>query len=199
MAGAPSTVERLVEAFAKLPGIGRKTSQRLVFHLLKVSREQVVQLADALVALKDSVGYCSRCFHFAEGDLCAICSDTRRDPELICVVEEPQDILALERAGGYRGVYHVVGGTLSPLDGVGPEDLRIAELEARLGAGVREVILAFNPNVEGEALAGYLADRLRTTGVSISRIARGVPVGSDLELADQLTLARALEGRQRVD
>jgi recombination protein RecR len=199
MSGAPPAVERLVKGFARLPGIGRKTSQRLVFHLLRVPREQAVELADALVALKDAVGYCSRCFHFAEEAVCAICSDPRRDPGVICVVEEPQDVLALERAGGYRGVYHVLGGTLSPLDGIGPEDLRIAELEARLEAGAREAILALNPNVEGEALANYLADRLRPAGMTISRIARGVPVGSDLELADQLTLARALEGRQRLN
>ncbi|RKY60676.1 MAG: recombination protein RecR [Candidatus Latescibacterota bacterium] len=192
-------VERLISEFSKLPGIGRKTAQRLTFFLLKEERERVLSLAEAIVALKDRVRYCSVCFNITEQDPCAICRDPRRQHDIICVVEEPSDLMAIERLGVYKGVYHVLGGVLSPLDGIGPEDLHIRELLERLKEGVKEVILATNPTVEGEATALYISRLIRPLGVKISQIARGLPVGGDIELADEMTLTRAFEGRREVE
>ncbi len=195
----PPAVGRLIEALQRLPGIGPKTAQRLTFHLLKQPEGAVRDLADALVELKARVLHCSRCFDVTDVDPCRICADPRRDPGLLCVVEEPNDLLAMERTGEYRGRYHVLLGALSPLDGIGPDELKVRELLARLEADrVSEVILATNPNVEGDATAIYLAKLLRPLGVRVSRIARGLPVGGDLEYADEVTLARALEGRKEM-
>jgi recombination protein RecR len=195
----PPAVGRLIEALQRLPGIGPKTAQRLTFHLLKQPEGAVRELAEALVELKTHVSYCSCCFNVTDEDPCRICADSRRDPALLCVVEEPNDLLAMERTGEYRGRYHVLLGALSPLDGIGPDELKVRELLRRLEADqVREVILATNPNVEGDATAIYLAKLLRPLGMRVTRIARGLPVGGDLEYADEVTLARALEGRKEM-
>ena len=213
MAFTSETVETLVEQFTKLPTIGRKTAQRLAAYVLKMPREDVAAIADALVAAKDRVTFCSNCHNVTDQDPCSICTSSKRDHSIICVVEEPSDVLAIERTNDYRGVYHVLGGVISPLEGVGPDDLRIGELVARVDpsfadvsadaalpdlperAPVKEVILAVNPNVEGDTTAYYISQMLESTGVSISRIARGLPIGGDLEYADEATLSRALEGR----
>jgi recombination protein RecR len=193
------SVERLVERFAQLPGIGRKTAHRLALYVLKMSREDVDALARALQNVKERVKYCSVCSNITDVDPCPICSNAKRDRSMICVVEEPNDVLAIERTNDFKGLYHVLGGALSPLDGIGPDDLRIKELLQRTGdAGVEEIILALNPNVEGEATTLYLSRLLKPLGVKITRIARGLPVGSDLEYADEATLSRALEGRVAV-
>jgi len=195
----PGSFERLVAEFSKLPGIGRKTAQRMAFHLMKAEKEEALSLARAITELKESVRYCSICHNITESDPCRICADPGRDRSTICVVEEPSDVYAVERTGQYKGVYHVLGGALSPLDGVGPDDLRIKELMSRLGEGeVREVIIATNPNTEGEATATYLAKLIKPLGIKVTRIARGIPVGGDLEFADEVTLARALEGRKEL-
>ena len=194
-----SSVERLVTELGKLPGIGRKTAQRLTFYLMKVERERAEALADAIVALKDNVRYCSICFNMTDQDPCPICSDLKREQGVICVVEEPSDVWALERSGAFSGVYHVLGGVLSPLDGIGPDDLRIKELLHRIRDGVQEVILANNPSVEGEATALYLLKLIKPLGIKVSQMARGLPMGGDLELADELTLTRALEGRRTLE
>ena len=192
----PPSVGRLVEALQRLPGIGPKTAQRLTFHLLKQPEGAVRELAEALVDLKTRVVHCSRCFNVTDEDPCRICANPARDPAVVCVVEEPNDLLAMERTGEYRGRYHVLLGALSPLDGVGPDELKVRELLLRIETDdVREVILATNPNVEGDATAIYLAKLLRPLEVRVTRIARGLPVGGDLEYADEVTLARALEGR----
>ena len=199
MAYYPEPVARLIDALQRLPGIGPKTAQRLTFYLLKRSTDEVRELGDALRAMKEKITYCRLCFNVTDDDPCRICTDPRRDPNVICVVEEPNDLLAMERTGEYRGLYHVLLGALSPLDGVGPDDLKIRELLARLeGKDTAEVILATNPNVEGEATALYLAKLLRPLAVRITRIARGLPVGGDLEYADQVTLSKALEGRREM-
>jgi len=190
-----NVVETAIAALMKLPGLGRKSAQRLVFFLLKIPRSEVEALAAALVALKEKVRSCSRCYNITEADPCPICANPQRDNRVICVVEEANDVLALEKTGEYRGLYHVLGGALSPLDGVGPEELKVRPLLARLKSEVDEVILATNPTVEGEATAIYLANLLRPLGPRLSRIARGIPVGGDLEYADEITLTRALEGR----
>ncbi len=194
-------VARLIEELSRLPGIGPKTSARLVFYLLRAPAEQVYALADALRDLRDRTHFCSVCFNITDVDPCAICVDPERDRSIICVVEEPLDVLAIERTREYRGLYHVLHGTLSPIEGIGPDDLHIADLLPRLKADVpvREVIIATNPNMEGEATAMYLARRLAGTGVKITRLARGLPVGGDLEYADQVTLGRALVGRQAME
>ena len=190
------SIEQLAEQFAQLPGIGRKTAHRLALYVVKMQREDVVTLARALVNVKDKVRYCSVCSNITEADPCPICSNTKRERSLVCVVEEPTDVLALERTNEFKGLYHVLGGALSPLDGIGPEDLRIKELLQRLSdSSVEEVILAFNPNVEGEATTLYLSKLLKPFGMKVTRIARGLPVGRDLEFADEATLSRALEGR----
>ncbi len=192
-------IARVVEALASLPGIGPKTAQRLTFHLLREPRETSHGLAEAILQMKDAVRFCSLCWNITDQDPCGICRSEQRDRSVICVVEEPLDILALERTRVYRGLYHVLHGALDPLHGVAVEDLKIPQLLRRVDDGsVREVILATNPNVEGDATAGYLERLLRPLGIGISRIARGLPVGGDLEYADEVTLARALEGRRSV-
>ena len=190
------SVEQLAEQFAQLPGIGRKTAHRLALYILKMSRDEVVLLAKALVNVKDKVRYCSVCSNITESDPCSICSNTKRERSFICVVEEPHDVIAIEKTHEFKGLYHVLGGALSPLDGIGPDDLKIKELLQRLSqAAIEEIILALNPNVEGEATTLYLSRLLKPLGMKITRIARGLPVGSDLEFADEATLSRALEGR----
>lgn len=196
MSFLPPSVARLIETLQRLPGIGPKTAQRLTFHLLKQPPARVRELAEALVELRARAVHCARCFNVTDEEPCRICADPTRDAGLLCVVEEPNDLWAMERTGQYRGHYHVLLGALSPLDGVGPDELKVRELLARLDATpVREVILATNPNVEGDATAIYLAKLLRPLGLTVTRIARGLPVGGDLEYADEVTLARALEGR----
>jgi recombination protein RecR len=189
------SLDKLVDEFSKLPGIGRKTAQRMAFYLLKVSQEEAESLAKAIIQLKQKIRYCSVCFNITEDDPCWICKDVKRQKEIICVVEEPNDVLALEKTKQYKGLFHVLGGVLSPLNGVGPDDLRIRELILRLKNGVKEVIIATNPNVEGEATAIYLSRLIKPLSVRVTRIARGLPAGSDLEYADQVTLINALEGR----
>lgn len=189
------TVETAITELSKLPGIGRKTAQRLVFYMMKIPRREVDDLAAALIALKEKVRTCSLCFNLTDSDPCLICANAGRERSLICVVEEANDVLALEKTGEFRGLYHVLGGVLSPLDGVGPDDLRIRDLMLRLQSGVNEVILATNPNTEGEATAIYLSNLIKPLGVKITRIARGLPVGGDLEFTDEVTLSRALSGR----
>jgi recombination protein RecR len=197
MAYYPEPVARLIEALQRLPGIGPKTAQRLVFFLLKQPADDVAGLADALGQLKALIVNCSVCFNVTQEDPCHICRDPRRDGRALCVVEEPNDLLAIERTGEFRGRYHVLLGALSPLDGIGPEDLKVRELLHRLEREpVEEIILATNPSVEGEATALYLAKLLRPFSTRITRIARGLPVGGDLEYADEVTLSKALEGRR---
>ncbi len=192
-------VARLIEAFHRLPGIGPKSAQRLTYYLLRAPAEEARDLAQAILDMKQTVVLCSVCQNITDADPCLICANDERDRGLICVVEEPLDILALERTGAYKGLYHVLHGVISPMDGVGPEDLKIQELLARLRSGqVREVIMATNPNLEGEATAMYISRLIGPPGVKVTRLARGLPVGADLEYADNVTLARALEGRQEV-
>jgi recombination protein RecR len=191
-----ASVERLANRLARLPGIGRKSAARLAFHILKLPREEAYELADAIREVKEKVGFCSVCYNISETDPCRICADPNRDKSLICVVEETADAAALDKVEGFNGLFHVLGGRLSPLDGIGPDDLRIKELLSRITDEVKEVVIATNPNVEGEATAVYLSKLLKPLGVKVTRIARGLPVGSDLEYADSVTLARALEGRQ---
>jgi recombination protein RecR len=189
-------VENLIAQLSRLPGIGTRTAQRLAFHLLRVSDEEALALADAIREVKARIGFCRECGNLTEEELCVICLDARRDKTLICVVEQPADVLSLERTREYRGVYHVLGGALSPLDGVDPQHLRIDELIARVASnGVEEVVLATNPNMTGEATAAYIADRLRGQ-TRVTRLASGLPVGGDLEYADEVTLGRALSGRR---
>jgi recombination protein RecR len=189
-------VSRLVDEFSRLPGIGPKTAQRLTYYLLRMPAEQARALAEAINQIKDRVSLCSVCYNVTESDPCEVCNSPTRERDLICVVEEPLDILALERTGSFTGVYHVLHGALSPVDGIGPSELKIDALIKRVSSGdVREVILATNPNVEGEATASYIARLLSPAGVRITRLARGLPVGGDLEYADDVTLRRALEGR----
>lgn len=192
-------VSRLIDAFVRLPGIGPKTAARLTFYLLRAPEEVAMDLAEALRDLKARVTFCERCHHITEASPCAICSDEGRDHGLLCVVEEPLDVLAIERTRQYRGVYHVLHGAISPIDGIGPEDLKIADLLTRVASGgIREVVLATNPNLEGEATAMYIARQLAQWPVRVTRLARGLPVGGDLEYADEVTLARALEGRREM-
>jgi recombination protein RecR len=192
-------VQDLIDEFAKLPGVGPKGASRIAFHLLK-AQDDVERLAEVLNEVKDNVQFCTICFNVAQGDLCRICADTRRDASLICVVEEPKDVLAVERTREFRGRYHVLGGAISPIDGVGPDDLRIKELVARLADNeIVEIILATNPNLEGEATATYLTRLTSPLGVAITRLASGLPVGGDIEYADEITLGRAFAGRRRVN
>ncbi|HEX7117350.1 MAG TPA: recombination mediator RecR [Longimicrobiales bacterium] len=195
-----AVIDDLAEELARLPGIGRKTALRLTYHLLKRPPEEVRRLARALEGVAERVRTCSRCGNLTESDPCGLCQNPRRDGSVICVVEEASDIPAIERTGEYRGLYHVLGGRLSPLEGVGPGELNIASLVARLqdGSGVREVILATNPSVEGEATALYLQKLIRPTGIRVTRLARGLPVGGDLEYADGVTIAEALAGRREL-
>jgi recombination protein RecR len=195
----PDSVTQLIEAFAQLPGIGPKTASRLTFYLLRRPAEQAEALADALRDLKQKTVFCSSCFNITESSPCAVCSDEGRDRSIICVVEEPLDVLAIDRTGEYRGMYHVLHGAISPVEGIGPDELRINELLARLRTKpVQEVLLATNPNLEGEATAMYLAQLLQPLAVRVTRLARGLPVGGDLEYADAVTLGRALEGRREM-
>ncbi len=189
---------RLVSVLSRMPGIGRKTAGRLAFYILKMSREEAKELADAVLEVKEKVGNCSVCFNISENDPCNICTDQRRDKSIICVVEEASDIIALEKAEEFNPAYHVLGGRLSPLDGIGPDDLNIKSLFARLDGSVSEVIIATNPDVEGEATAMYLNKLVTPFGVKVTRIARGLPVGGDLEYADGVTITRALQGRQEL-
>ena len=192
-------IARLVCELGKLPGIGEKTAARLAFHILRASEEDAAALAAAIIDLRAKIRLCSVCWDFTEDDPCAICRDERRDASLVCAVAHPQDLIAIERTGGYRGRYHVLHGVLSPLDGVGPDDLRVAELVKRCADGnLREVIVATNPSVEGETTAVYLAKLIRPLGLRVSRIATGVPMGGELEYADRLTLARAIDGRREL-
>ena len=193
----PEAVERLVAEFGRLPGIGPKTAQRLAFHCLRTPPETTERLATALHQLHQNIRPCSRCYFIADGELCAVCSDSRRDGSQLCVVEEALDVLAVERSGEFHGLYHVLGGALSPMDGIGPDELRIVELQQRVAAGdVREVVIATDPDVEGEATAFYLGEQLAALGVVVSRLAHGLPAGADLEYADELTVARAFAGRR---
>ncbi len=193
----PVAVDQLVTEFAKLPGIGRRTAQRLAFHVLRSSDDDASALSQAIRDVKEKVGLCERCFNLSEGPLCTICLDDRRDQALICVVEEPQDVIPIERTHEFRGLYHVLGGALSPIDGIDPEDLKIAELLRRaVEGGISEVVLATNPTTTGEATAIHLADALRSSEISVTRLASGLPVGSDLEYADEVTLGRAFAGRR---
>src|SRR5215470_19802578 len=194
----PAPLARLIEELQRLPGIGPKGAQRLAFHLLKTPREQTDRLVDAVRDVKERVTYCSLCNNITDADPCVFCSSTDRDPHLICVVEEPQNVAAIEKTREFRGVYHVLMGALSPLQGIGPDDLKIKGLLSRIGAGVSEVILATNPTVDGEFTATYLARLLKPLGVRVTRIAMGVPVGSDLDYADNVTMHKALEGRREV-
>jgi recombination protein RecR len=187
-------VARLIEELAKLPGVGPRTAQRLAYHILRQQPENILPLAAAIVEVKEKIGFCRQCFNLAEGELCGICADERRDRRVLCVVEQPADIIPLERTRAFRGLYHVLGGALSPIDGVEPRDLRLTELVARAGEDVDEVIVATNPTMTGEATAMYIADLLPTQ-VRVTRLASGLPVGGDLEYADELTLGRALSGR----
>jgi len=189
------SIKKAIEELSILPGIGKKSAQRIVFFLLKLHRDEVIALAKALVDIKDKAKYCSICFNISETDPCPICSSNSRNKSMICVVEEANDVVALEKTGEFRGLYHVLGGSLSPLDGIGPEDLKIKELLQRLNNEVNEVIIATNPDTEGEATAIYLSRLIKPLGIKITRIARGIPVGTDIEYADEITLSRAIEGR----
>ncbi len=195
-----ASLQALVDELGRLPGIGPKSAQRIAFHLLRGAPEDARRLAQAIVTMTELTTLCSRCGNIAEGELCRICTDPQREPGVLCVVEDPRDVVAVERTREFRGRYHVLQGALNPLDGVGPEQLKVKELLARIEPeGVREVIVCTNPNLEGEATALYLARLLRPLGVTVSRIASGLPVGGDLEYADELTLGRALEGRRPLE
>lgn len=188
-------IRRLVQELSRLPGIGEKTATRLAFHLVRGNRQQVLDLAQALTDVTDKIRLCSVCMNMTEADPCVLCSDTRRDPDTICVVASPSDLIAIDRGGHFRGRYHVLHGLLSPLEGIGPDDIRVAELVRRLDGSVREVIIATIPSVDGEATAMYIARVLKPLGPKVSRIATGLPVGGELEYSDQATIARALAGR----
>ncbi len=193
-------VQTLIDELGRLPGIGPKSAQRIAYYLLKASPDDANRLARSITEAKARVSWCRRCFNIAQGELCAFCRDDRRDAALLCVVEEPRDIVAVERTHEFKGRYHVLQGAISPIEGIGPEQLRVKELLRRVGdEGVTEVILATNPNIEGEATAMYLAKLLKPLGISVTRLASGLPVGGDLEYADEVTLGRALEGRREVD
>ena len=198
-AAAPEPIARLIEEFARLPGIGPKSAQRLAYHVLRAPEDEALALARALGDVKRRIVFCGSCFNITEDDPCALCADDQRDRALLCVVEQPLDVLVVERTGGYRGLYHVLHGALNPIEGVGPDQLRVRELLERVeGGGVAEVIMATNPSLEGEATSMYLQRLLQPLGVRVTRLARGLPSGADLEYMDDLTLARALEGRQEL-
>jgi recombination protein RecR len=193
-------VQELIDQLGRLPGVGPKSAQRIAFYLLKLPKEDAERLADAITEVKARISFCRRCWNVAEGELCDLCGDERRDASIVCVVEEPRDIVAVEKTQEFRGLYHVLQGAISPIEGIGPEQLRVKELLTRVDAeGIKEVILCTNPNLEGEATAMYLARLLKPLGLSVTRIASGLPVGGDLEYADELTLGRALEGRREVE
>ncbi|CAB1262804.1 recombination mediator RecR [Clostridium sp. MT-14] len=194
----PASIEKLIEEFAKLPGIGYKTAQRLTIHVLNLPEDEVREFAQALIKARGTIRYCSVCGNFTESDPCPICSNPNRDKSTICVVEEPKDIMVMERIKEYNGVYHVLHGNISPMAGRGPEDIKLKELIRRINGDVREVIVATNPNVEGEATAMYISKILKQLGVKVTRIAHGIPVGGNLEYADEVTLSKALEGRVEI-
>ena len=197
--GTPEPIGRLIEAFHKLPGIGPKSAQRLAYHILRAPEQDARALASALTEVKERIKFCSVCLNITESDPCSYCQDSRRDHSIICVVEQPLDLMALERAGGFRGLYHVLHGVLNPMDGIGPEDIHIRELVTRLQSGeVKEVIMATNPSLEGEATSMYIQRLVGPSGVKVTRLARGLPSGADLEYTDDVTLARALEGRREL-
>jgi len=192
-------VAMLIDELAKLPGIGPKSAQRLAFYLLKVSPGEAGRLVNAIVDVKEKIGFCGVCFNITEGDVCELCQDFNRDDSLLCVVEEPRDIIALEKAGNFKGRYHVLGGAISPIEGIGPGDLKIKELLNRLKDGkIKEIVIATNPNIEGEATAMYIAKLVKPLEIRVTRIASGLPVGGDLEYADEVTLGKALEGRREM-
>jgi recombination protein RecR len=193
-------VQELIDQLGRLPGVGPKSAQRIAFYLLKLPKEDAERLASSIVEVKARISFCRRCWNVAEGELCGLCRDDRRDPSIVCVVEEPRDIVAVEKTQEYRGLYHVLQGAISPIEGIGPEQLRVKELLTRVDTeGIKEIILCTNPNLEGEATAMYLARLLKPLGLKVTRIASGLPVGGDLEYADELTLGRALEGRREVE
>jgi recombination protein RecR len=195
-----AAVQDLIDELGRLPGVGPKSAQRIAFHLLKLSKEDALRLASAITEAKARVSFCRRCFNVSEGEECELCADPRREPHVLCVVEEPRDVVAIEKTHEFKGRYHVLQGAISPIEGIGPEQLRVKELVQRLDPEeITEVILCTNPNIEGEATAMYLARLLKPLGVRVTRIASGLPVGGDLEYADELTLGRALEGRRDVD
>jgi recombination protein RecR len=192
-------IQNLIDELGRLPGVGPKSAQRIAFHILSADPADVTRLADSLRKAKELVRFCTTCFNVAESEQCRICRDTRRTAEVLCVVEEPKDVVAIERTGEFRGRYHVIGGAINPLEGIGPDNLRIRELMIRLGTGeVKELILATDPNTEGEATATYLALLVKPMGIAVTRLASGLPVGGDLEYADEITLGRAFEGRRAV-
>jgi len=193
-------IQDLIDELGRLPGIGPKSAQRIAFHIIQSERVDVTRLADVLRTVKERVKFCTECGNISEEDLCRICQDPRRDSSIICVVEEPKDVMAIEKTREFRGKYHVLGGAISPIDGVGPENLRIRELMIRLGnTEIQELIIATDPNLEGEATASYLIRQIKPLGVKVSRLASGLPVGGDLEYADEVTLGRAFEGRRTVE
>jgi recombination protein RecR len=192
------SLNQLIDEFSQLPGIGRKSAQRLAMYILKLPKDDVNKIAQALVNVKEKMRYCSVCWNFTETDPCAICSSAKRETNIICVVEEPNDVLAIEKTNDYKGLYHVLGGALSPLEGIGPDDLKVKELLARIKPGIDEIILALNPDIEGEATTIYLSRLLKPLGIKVTRLARGIPIGGDLEFADEATLTRAIEGRVAV-
>lgn len=196
----PASIERLIEALSRLPGIGKKTAQRLAFHMVNARSRDPQELAEAILDARAKIRYCSICGNYTDIDPCAICTSVVRDAGLLCVVEDPRDVAAMERTREYKGIYHVLHGAISPLDGVGPEDIRVKELLARLSGNeeVREIIMATNPTIEGEATAMYISRLVKPLGISVTRIAHGIPVGGDLEYADEVTLAKALEGRREL-
>ncbi|MBE6067271.1 MAG: recombination protein RecR [Clostridium lundense] len=194
----PIAIEKLIEEFAKLPGIGYKTAQRLTLHVLNLPKEEVEEFSQALIKARGTIKYCSVCGNFTDKDPCAICSNPSRDKEIICVIEQPKDIISLEKVREYNGTYHVLHGTISPMSGRGPDDINLKELIKRINGDVKEIIVATNPNVEGEATAMYISKILKPFGVKVTRIAHGIPVGGDLEYADEVTLAKALEGRREI-
>ncbi len=194
----PQSILRLIEEFSRLPGVGSKTAQRLAFHVLNMPMENAVKLSEAIVEAKRNIKYCSVCGNFTDSNLCSICSNPSREKETICVVQDPRDIVAMEKTREFKGLYHVLHGAISPLNGIGPDDIRIKELLSRMNKDIREVIVATNPNVEGEATAMYISRLLKPLGVKVTRIAHGIPVGGDLEYADEVTLGKALEGRREI-
>lgn len=194
----PVAIEKLIEEFAKLPGIGHKTAQRLTLYVLNLPKDEVDEFASALIKARGTIKYCSVCGNFTDKDPCAICSNPNRDKSTICVVEQPKDIIAMEKVREYNGMYHVLHGTISPMAGRGPDDIKLRELVSRINGEVKEVIVATNPNVEGEATAMYISKILKPLGAKVTRIAHGIPVGGDLEYADEVTLSKALEGRKEI-
>lgn len=194
----PTSISRLIDEFSRLPGVGSKTAQRLAFHVLNMDIKQAENLSDAIIEAKRNVKYCSVCGNYTDSDLCSICSNEARDKGVICVVQDPRDVMAMEKTREFKGLYHVLHGAISPLNGVGPDDIRIKELLSRIDSDTSEVIVATNPNVEGEATAMYISRLLKPLGVKTTRIAHGIPVGGDLEYADEVTLSKALEGRREI-